>query len=377
MKKITLLLGLSVLMASASQAQSSSTISVADYQTNVSNLVGTPKGPSEKTAGLSDTLYGGTIYQFRASKALYIDYALPLDSGAFYGTNAAGYKGSAQLFRYASVETTAPKDTTYNVVGILSRWFGKVQTTSTKNVVFSIWKRSTSKTAVSGATKMYVYGAPRTPAIATKSVPVTSLSLTGSTITWLTTPLAALDSDIYVGYTISYNASNLGGDTVGVRSNDTVGNTTFAVETSTLDTLINARVMIQNAMGNWVSPRFDLNVGNGGDLGMMPIIRLNCPNCHATNINGINSKSLTFKGHYPNPASHQTTMRFSLQKSTDVSITVYDMSGRLLQTTVLNAASAGDQEMTISVENLPSGNYVYAIETKDGGAIACQFTVVK
>ncbi|MCC5922655.1 MAG: T9SS type A sorting domain-containing protein, partial [Crocinitomicaceae bacterium] len=60
---------------------------------------------------------------------------------------------------------------------------------------------------------------------------------------------------------------------------------------------------------------------------------------------------------FPNPAENQTTIAFELENSSDVSITVTDMSGKVVfNETVFNAA-AGKNELNISTANFANGMY--------------------
>ena len=330
-----------------------------------------------KTTGLGDTLSYGSNAQFSGPwSVLALDRAAPLDSGFLYGTNIGGLKGFAQLYRY-TIDAVAPADTTYNVIGVISRFAGTVQAGSTKSVTFNLWKRNTTKVPITGLTKTYVYGLPQASATATQTKQLTALSLTAATVTYFTTPAPAVNYDFYLGYTINYSWASLGGDTIGLRSTQTAGANTYTVETSTLDTLISARNIVQSPTGTWLSMVYDLGVGNGGDQVIYPIIRLNCPNCYLTDVKGITNNNLTFFGNYPNPAINNTTIRFSLATATDVVVNLYDVNGRLLNTITQNNMQAGKNEISLPVSNLAAGNYVYTIETKAGGTFASQLTVAK
>ncbi|HRO42323.1 MAG TPA: T9SS type A sorting domain-containing protein [Flavipsychrobacter sp.] len=376
MKKQLLLLSCSIL-AISSYAQETA-VKSAPAISNASFLVPSDGGPSEKTTGLSDTLFYGTQAQFNGPYLnLNMDYAVPFDSGRLYGTNVAGFKGFAQLYRYNNIDAAAPQDTTYNIIGVFSRWFGRVQTGSTKNVNFNVWQRSNSKTAVANRSKFFISGAPQATAVASRTVPFTGLSLTAGTTTYFTTPLNAVTYDVYVGYTVSYNWAALGGDTVGLRSTQTGGTSTYTLEPGTGDTLVSARNLIQDPSNAWRSVVFDLGITNGGDQVIFPIIRLSCPTCFPTDVKGISNKNLTFHGNYPNPAVNQTTIKFTLSNPTDVTVTVYDLNGRTLNTIAKTGLSSGVQEMVLPTGNLSNGNYLYTIETKDGGAVAVQFSVAK
>jgi len=71
-------------------------------------------------------------------------------------------------------------------------------------------------------------------------------------------------------------------------------------------------------------------------------------------------------GNYPNPFSSSTTIRIALQEADQVSVTVFDMSGRQVSTLVDNYLSAGTHEFPFYADALPSGTYLYRIITSSG-----------
>ncbi len=68
---------------------------------------------------------------------------------------------------------------------------------------------------------------------------------------------------------------------------------------------------------------------------------------------------------YPNPFNPTTRIRFSLPKTTEVQLTVYDMLGRRVETLVAGRRQAGRHEVTFRAEDLASGMYLYRLETDD------------
>ncbi len=65
---------------------------------------------------------------------------------------------------------------------------------------------------------------------------------------------------------------------------------------------------------------------------------------------------------FPNPFSNETTIIFSLDKSTDVNISIYDINGKILKSEVLKGLASGEQQYKFNSGNLPSGIYLYRIE---------------
>jgi len=66
---------------------------------------------------------------------------------------------------------------------------------------------------------------------------------------------------------------------------------------------------------------------------------------------------------YPNPFNPSTTIRFSLPKETQLRINIYNMLGELVQTLAEGTYEAGYHKVTFSASSLPSGAYIYRIES--------------
>lgn len=66
---------------------------------------------------------------------------------------------------------------------------------------------------------------------------------------------------------------------------------------------------------------------------------------------------------YPNPFNPSTTIRFSLPKETQLKINIYNMLGELVQTLAEGTYEAGYHKITFNASSLPSGAYIYRIES--------------
>lgn len=77
----------------------------------------------------------------------------------------------------------------------------------------------------------------------------------------------------------------------------------------------------------------------------------------------------------PNPARSDSKVRYALPSKTPVSFAVYDLQGRLMES-VLNRQEqeAGDHELIVRTESLPTGCYLYRLEA--GGTVHTQKVVV-
>lgn len=81
---------------------------------------------------------------------------------------------------------------------------------------------------------------------------------------------------------------------------------------------------------------------------------------------------------YPNPFNPTTQIRFALPESQVVSISVYDVNGRLISNLIDNARySAGHHQVTFDGSGLSSGIYIYTLTTSDGLSMTRKLLLVK
>ena len=65
---------------------------------------------------------------------------------------------------------------------------------------------------------------------------------------------------------------------------------------------------------------------------------------------------------YPNPFNPATTIRFTLPEQKQVTLEVFDVTGRHVETLVDESLSAGEHSRTFNAENLSSGIYLYRLQ---------------
>jgi hypothetical protein len=65
---------------------------------------------------------------------------------------------------------------------------------------------------------------------------------------------------------------------------------------------------------------------------------------------------------YPNPFNPSTMIGFTIPKAGYVTLKVYDILGREVQTLVNERQNAGNHSVTFSASNLPSGMYFYRLQ---------------
>jgi len=77
---------------------------------------------------------------------------------------------------------------------------------------------------------------------------------------------------------------------------------------------------------------------------------------------GLQPDGFVLEANYPNPFNPTTTLAFSLPSSQPVTLTVYDLTGRVVATLVDGLLSAGSHTVTFRADHLPSGTYLYRLD---------------
>ncbi len=65
---------------------------------------------------------------------------------------------------------------------------------------------------------------------------------------------------------------------------------------------------------------------------------------------------------YPNPCITNTTIDYGLNKSGNVSLVVYDLSGRIVRTLVSEYQHPDNYRVTFNLDGLQSGTYFYSLK---------------
>ncbi|NNE69221.1 MAG: T9SS type A sorting domain-containing protein [Rhodothermales bacterium] len=71
-------------------------------------------------------------------------------------------------------------------------------------------------------------------------------------------------------------------------------------------------------------------------------------------------------GSFPNPFNPTTSIRYSLDEGQDVSVSVWDLSGQLVQTLWTGFQEAGEYTVSFSADDLPSGTYFVRLQSPEG-----------
>ncbi len=108
----------------------------------------------------------------------------------------------------------------------------------------------------------------------------------------------------------------------------------------------------------------NFNAGDPAQWGLIgassPFIRLNVEGPVGINENSIEN-GIVLSQNIPNPASDNTTINFNISKSDKVSITVYDISGKLVATIDKGQLTAGNHSVVLNVKNFDAGMYFYTL----------------
>lgn len=78
-----------------------------------------------------------------------------------------------------------------------------------------------------------------------------------------------------------------------------------------------------------------------------------------------NPQSFALNQNYPNPFNPSTSIQFSLPQQTQLKISLYNILGELIETIAKGVFEAGYHKVAFNSINLPSGTYIYRIESKD------------
>lgn len=90
-------------------------------------------------------------------------------------------------------------------------------------------------------------------------------------------------------------------------------------------------------------------------------------------------KPLNFnlKQNYPNPFNPITNITFSLQKSENITLTVYDLQGQKVETLYQGNRPAGEHSIKFNGANYTSGMYFYKLQTSNDQSLTKKMILIK
>jgi len=80
---------------------------------------------------------------------------------------------------------------------------------------------------------------------------------------------------------------------------------------------------------------------------------------------------------YPNPFNPSTQIKFEIADNANVTLTVYDMLGRVVANLVNTRLQAGTHLFNFDAKNMASGIYLYELKTDNGVRLTNKMTLVK
>ena len=78
----------------------------------------------------------------------------------------------------------------------------------------------------------------------------------------------------------------------------------------------------------------------------------------------------------PNPTTGKTSFSFTTPSTTDVRITLADMTGKTVRELAVGVYAAGEHTVNVMTDDIPSGSYVYILES-EGVRLVRQMVVTK
>ena len=84
----------------------------------------------------------------------------------------------------------------------------------------------------------------------------------------------------------------------------------------------------------------------------------------------------SLKQNYPNPVRGETTIEYSVEKTSQVEINLYSVDGRRVATLESKTHAPGSYSTSLDTSNLAAGTYIYALES-NGASISRRLAVVR
>lgn len=115
----------------------------------------------------------------------------------------------------------------------------------------------------------------------------------------------------------------------------------------------------------WVAFRYHTNVSVDGYFVNLDDIEVQNPVIGITPISTEVPNQFELKQNYPNPFNPITNIEFSIAKTRDVSLVIYNSLGQLVATLVNQELKPGTYKYDFNASGLPSGSYYYRLTAGD------------
>ena len=116
-----------------------------------------------------------------------------------------------------------------------------------------------------------------------------------------------------------------------------------------------------------------ISLASDGNLVQAPVVRLDFGTYLSVEDNVIESSNVSL---YPNPASNNATIAYSLNEGSDVAVEIRDMAGKLVYSAEVSNVAAGSHTMAISTSAMAEGMYTYTL-VANGSKVTKKFVVKK
>ncbi len=92
--------------------------------------------------------------------------------------------------------------------------------------------------------------------------------------------------------------------------------------------------------------------------------------------NAPSASDIKLEQNYPNPVSGETNIRFSLEKATDLTLSLYTSTGEFVKSLASGKYDGGEHSVLLDASLLPNGVYFYRLSA-NGETLAGQMVVTK
>lgn len=119
----------------------------------------------------------------------------------------------------------------------------------------------------------------------------------------------------------------------------------------------------KNVAGSWALRLFDFHNNNEGTL-----VDWCVSITYKNGTTGVVNKTAMAKleQNFPNPANNQTTIMYSLERSSIIDLSIYDFYGRLVKNVDTGTKPKGNYSATVNVLDMNPGTYFYVLTTDEG-----------
>jgi len=122
------------------------------------------------------------------------------------------------------------------------------------------------------------------------------------------------------------------------------------------------RFIVPNSDGSWPA-NWDIGEETYEPEGALPFDPNPAINTAIEPVNGDVPTRVSLGDNYPNPFNPTTSFEYTLDRTMDVNVAVFDVIGRRVATLVDGTQQAATYDVTFDATNLASGTYIYRMET--------------